>query len=269
MSDFFISGKLTKHFSNDKEKVFETVFKLEGEDYRLVKARRTFRFEVDGDGYFAKVHRGIGWKEILKDIIQFKAPILGAENEYMAIRHLEKIGVGTMSCAAYGKRGKNPAKQQSFLITEELVNMISLEDFVKDEKWSNIRPQILRKLACDMGKMHRSGLNHRDCYICHFMLDPQKALNENVFLHVIDLHRAQIRRKVPFRYLVKDVAGIFFSSADLNLSRRELLRFIRLYSQRKLSVELKENAKFWRAVEKAAKKLYKKEFEKDFPYISN
>ena len=170
-----------------------------------------------------------------------------------------------MSCAAYGKRGKNPAKQQSFLITDELVNMISLEDFVKDEKWITIRPQILKKLAYDLGKMHRSGINHRDCYICHFMLDTQKALNGDIFLHVIDLHRAQIRKKVPFRYLVKDVAGIYFSSADLIPSRRELLKFIRIYSQKKLSVELKENAKFWQAVEKAAKKLYKKEFGKDLP----
>ena len=130
MSDFFISPELAKHFSNDVDKVFEKVFTLEGEDYRLVKARRTFRFEIDGNGYFAKIHHGIGWKEIFKDLTQFKMPILGAENEYRAIRHLEEINVETMSCAAYGKRGKNPARQESFLITDELANMISLEDFV-------------------------------------------------------------------------------------------------------------------------------------------
>ena len=67
MSDFYISAELAKYFSDDEDKVFEKIFILEGEDFRLVKARRTFRFEAGGKGYFAKVHHGIGWKEILKD----------------------------------------------------------------------------------------------------------------------------------------------------------------------------------------------------------
>ena len=104
MDEFLISKELEKHFSADPSAVFDRIFSLEGENYRLVKARRTFRFELDGKGYFAKVHRGIGWKEILKEIFQFKLPVLGAENEYKAIRKLEEIGVPTMRCAAYGKR---------------------------------------------------------------------------------------------------------------------------------------------------------------------
>ena len=49
---------------------FEEVNELEGIDFRKVKTRRTFRFEVDGKGYFAKVHHGIGWAEILKNLFQ-------------------------------------------------------------------------------------------------------------------------------------------------------------------------------------------------------
>ena len=267
MKDFFISRTLEEHFSNVPGKVFERIFTLEGEDFRLVKARRTFRFEIGGKGYFAKVHRGIGWKEIFKDILQFKIPVIGAENEYLAIRHLEKINVPTMSCAAYGKRGKNPARQESFLVTDELVNMTSLEDFVKTQEFSKIRPDLLRVLADNLGRMHHSGLNHRDCYICHFLLDADKALAGEIQLHVIDLHRAQIRESVPFRYQVKDVAGILFSSFDIMPSRMEILKFIRIYSQRKLAIELKENRRFWNAVEKNARKLYKKEFGIDAPAL--
>lgn len=263
MKDFFISDTLAKHFSDIPEKVFDKIFTLQGEDFRLVKARRTFRFEINGKGYFAKVHRGIGWKEIFKDILQLKMPILGAENEYNAIRHLEKINVPTMRCAAYGKRGANPAKQQSFLVTDELVNMASLEDFVRDERFPLMRKKIISTLALSLGNIHRSGLNHRDCYICHFLIDLNKLQQGNVVLHVIDLHRAQIRKKVPFRYQVKDVAGILFSSFDIAPTPREILRFIRIYSQRKLSVELAENKSFWLAVDKTARKLYRKESGKD------
>jgi heptose I phosphotransferase len=36
-----------------------------------------------------------------------------------------------MPLAGYGKRGINPAKIQSFVITEELTNTASLEDFCR------------------------------------------------------------------------------------------------------------------------------------------
>ena len=263
MSEIFISPELEKHFSKDEKSLFDKVFHLEGEDFRLVKARRTFRFELEGRGYFAKVHHGIGWKEIIKDLIQFKMPILGAENEYRAIRHLESIGVPTMRCAAFGRRGINPARQESFIITDELKNMASLEDFVKDERFPQFRSQILDFLADALGRMHASGINHRDCYICHFLLDLNKLADDTVTLHVIDLHRAQIRKKVPFRYLVKDVAGILFSSFDLTPTPSEVTRFIGLYSRHNPELSLQNNPKFWQKVYKAARKLYKKEFGRD------
>ena len=45
---------------------------LEGEEFRKVKSRRTFRFEVEGRGFFAKIHHGVGWREIFKNLFQFK-----------------------------------------------------------------------------------------------------------------------------------------------------------------------------------------------------
>ena len=35
---------------------FEAAFALEGEVFRKVKSRRTFRFELNGNGYCAKIH---------------------------------------------------------------------------------------------------------------------------------------------------------------------------------------------------------------------
>ena len=89
---------------------FTELEKTEGEIFRQVKSRRTFRFEVDGHGYFAKVHRGVGWREIFKNLLMGKRPVLSAANEYRAIRRLEELGVDTMTIAAYGCRGWNPAK---------------------------------------------------------------------------------------------------------------------------------------------------------------
>ncbi len=40
---------------------FEAVEALQGKVYRELEGRRTLRTEVDGRGYFVKIHRGIGW----------------------------------------------------------------------------------------------------------------------------------------------------------------------------------------------------------------
>ncbi|MGD6768682.1 lipopolysaccharide kinase InaA family protein, partial [Mammaliicoccus lentus] len=75
---------------------------------------------MDGKGYFVKIHRGIGWGEILKNLVTARLPVLGAGQEWTAIQRLNDAGVSTMTAVAYGERGSNPAQQHSFIITEEL-----------------------------------------------------------------------------------------------------------------------------------------------------
>lgn len=248
---------------------FAELEKTEGEIFRQVKSRRTFRFEVAGRGYFAKVHRGVGWREIFKNLLMGKKPVLGAANEYRAIRRLELLGLDTMTIAAYGCRGWNPAKLESFLVTAELLDMVSLEDYCHD--WRENPPPFRRRaaltaaLAETAGTMHRGGVNHRDCYLCHFLLDHATEETPLPRLYVIDLHRAEIRPAVPFRYRVKDVAGLYFSAMDCGLTRRDLYRFMKNYTGRTLRETLRDDRHFWRRVERAARKLYAKEFNRPAP----
>lgn len=243
---------------------FTQVFELEGEEFRNVKNRRTFRIEVSGKGFFIKIHRGVGWKEIIKNLLQFKLPVTGADNEYRALEKLKTLGVPTMEIAAFGRRNFNPANRESFLITEELTGVISLEDLAAQGIEAGLKRKLIRALARSAGMMHRAGINHRDCYICHYLLKKSSVEQSLPLLYVIDLHRAQIRRKVPFRYQVKDVGGLCFSAFDLPLSKRDIWLFIREYSGRDVKKEWSENNHFWRAVYRNARKLYFKEF-KHFP----
>ena len=91
-------------------------------------------------------------------------------------------------------------------------------------------------------KMHRAGINHRDFYLCHFLMDEPLALDQAPVLHLIDLHRAQIRQNVPRRWLVKDLGGLLFSAFEKGLTSRDLLRFMRLYSDRPLREVLAKDA---------------------------
>lgn len=248
--------------------VFAQVEALRGKVLRNVKGRTTLRFTLNGDAYFLKIHRGVGWLEITKELLQLKRPVLGAENEWRALNLLKRIGVETMTPAAYGTKGANPASRRSFIITEELTATESLEDFCRD--WPGrppsfrLRVALIERVASMVRQMHRHGMNHRDCYICHFHLDISAGRDridpERFHLYVIDLHRARIRRRVPTRWIVKDLAGLYFSAMDLGLTRTDCLRFIRTYEQKAAREILPDRRGFWRRVSCTAVALYRKHF---------
>jgi heptose I phosphotransferase len=240
---------------------FAEVEKLDGQVYRELDARRTLRTEVDGHGFFVKIHRGIGWAEILKNLITAKLPVLGAGQEWLAIQRLQEVGVPTMTAVAYGEKGSNPADQHSFIVTEELAPTVSLEDlsmdWIKQPPAPVIKHALIAEVARMTGMMHRAGVNHRDCYICHFLLHTDKPLVPDDFkLSVIDLHRAQVRSKIPLRWRNKDLAALYFSALDIGLSRRDKLRFLKGYFQQPLRQILAEEAALLGWLERKAAKLY-------------
>jgi heptose I phosphotransferase len=228
-----------------------------------VPSRRTIRTTIDGAPYFVKVHHGVGWWEILKNLLRLKRPVLSAWNEWTALNLLRQTGVPTMTPVAFGCQGSNPARMRSFLITEELTGTTSLEDFCAG--WSarppsfRLRKALCEQLASTVRRLHTHGLNHRDCYLCHFHLDTSSGVDpDRLCLYVIDLHRAQIRPRTPHRWLVKDLAGLYFSAMDIGLTRTDRLRFIRAYEQRPLRDIFPEHGRFWRHVAQTAIALHKR-----------
>lgn len=242
---------------------FVAVEGLQGQVYRELEGRRTLRTEVDGRGYFVKIHRGIGWGEVFKNLFSAKLPVLGAGQEWAAIRRLQEAGVPTMTAVAYGARGANPAAQHSFIVTEELAPTVSLEDYSLDWRARPPAPRtkwaLIQRVAQMTGGMHRAGVNHRDCYICHFLLHTDRAFDPADFrLSVIDLHRAQTRQRITRRWRDKDLAALYFSALDIGLTPRDKLRFLRVYFQRPLRQVLREEAGLLAWLERKANKLYER-----------
>ena len=242
---------------------FLAVEALQGEVFRELEARRTLRSEVAGRGYFVKIHRGVGWAEIIKNLLSLRLPVLGAHNEWLAIKRLGSLGVDTMHCVAFGERGSNPATRHSFIVTEELAPTISLEDFCRNWACQAPPPTFKRALigrVADMaGRMHRGGVNHRDFYLCHFLLhlDPTPTA-DRLKLSIIDLHRAQVRDKLPRRWRDKDLASLYFSALNIGLTRRDVLRFLRGYFGRSLRDILNREVVLLGYLEREAERLQAK-----------
>ena len=247
---------------------FDYLMQLDGEMFRDIANRRTLRFTLNGKRYFLKAHYGVGWKEIFKNLTQLRLPVLGARNEWCAIQTLTRLGVDTMTLVAHGERGLNPARRQSFVITEALEQTVSLEDFCADWETNppaspselRLKRALINRVATIARRMHASGINHRDFYICHFLLDipadvfeqPPEALR----LSLIDLHRVQLRKRTPTRWVVKDIGGLYFSSMRIGLTRRDLYRFMKVYRDTTLRTTLREDGKFWSRCRLRACSLY-------------
>lgn len=250
---------------------FDQIMAIGGKIVRKAPGRRTVKFNLNDKSYYLKTHTGVGWQEILKNLVYFRMPVLGAMNEWHGIHHLNRLGINTLTPAGYGTLGGNPAKRRSFILTDEIVDTISLEELCDD--WL-LRPSskpdeikfkrwLIQRTAQISRDIHNSGANHRDFYLCHFLLKrgytEGKLDTEKSELHVIDLHRMQIRKRTPTRWAVKDISGLYFSSKDMGLTSRDLFRFMKVYRSSSLKEALTSDQIFWRRVKKRGENLYEAE----------
>lgn len=233
---------------------FAEIMQLQGRIYRDVTGRRTMQVKLGHGSYFIKQHFGVGWAEIFKNVLSFKKPILGAMTEVAAIKKLVEVGIATTPLVAYGVKGLNPATQQSFIITEDLGDITSLEDVCADWESNPPHAEFKRKVVIAMAqlaaRMHAAGLCHRDFYLCHLAIKKENLAQGKIELILVDLHRMLIDQASDGSAVMKDIAGLFFSAMDCGFSAEDWALFKRHY--------LSQSDEFWSAVAARAQQLYTK-----------
>jgi heptose I phosphotransferase len=253
--------------------------RMPGEVAREHKNRRTICTEINGREYFIKTHGRTSWREILKNATRGRWPVLTSEPELNAIKRFEELGIPTTHAVGFGWRGRFPDRLESFLITESLNNpsraMMHLSD-VPAQLQSLASPQrtpIIRAMILEVARlvrvMHMHGLNHRDLYLCHFMLRQRDwstwHARDGLDLHIIDLHRVQIRSRTPRRWVIKDLSGLLFSALDAGLTQRDLIRFLHEYWRAPWRERLLETRRWRRTIVRRAVSLYQAEHGKPPP----
>jgi heptose I phosphotransferase len=239
--------------------LFAGFMQLTGRVFRDVPGRKTMQITLGGRSYFIKQHFGVGWGEIAKNLISFKAPIISAMTEVEAIQKLTEIGIATTPLVAYGQRGISPASLQSFVLTEDLGDIVSLEDICADSSTYPLTEQnkqsMLITVANMATKLHTAGLVHRDFYFCHFALNRQHAVVDyekvkQYDLYLVDLHRMLLNQAPNGNAVMKDIAGFYFSAMQNGFTADELTLFKQHY--------LKQSDAFWEQVDKRARQLFNK-----------
>jgi heptose I phosphotransferase len=232
----WLDDDLRRHVPRGRE--FDFVFGLAGDIVREQKNRRMIRARIGDRVCFVKTHRGTAWREILKNAARGRWPVLTAEPEWNAIRRVSELGIPTVRAIGFGVRGRGPTALESFIITQELAGFAHLDEApsmlakLPRRQRSRIERRLIAEVASIARALHDNGLNHRDFYLNHFML-PQRDWatwrGENPGVHLIDLHRTQIRRRTPRRAVAKDISGLLFSAFDAGLTSRDWIRFLSVY----------------------------------------
>jgi UDP-glucose:(heptosyl)LPS alpha-1,3-glucosyltransferase len=241
-----------KHQAQLKDMCFDDFMTLSGYTVRAAANRKTMRVSLNACSYFVKQHAGVGWKELIKNYLSAKRPVIGAMTEVYAIQSLTALGIHTTPIAAYGVKGRCAASQHSFLLTEDLGDIVSLEDICKT--WvtnppSQVERQIMLVAVAKLAKrFHGAGFSHRDFYFCHIALPRNDIVTEDTDFYLLDLHRVLHHQPVHGSAVRKDIAGLMFSCMDYGFTTQDWDVFKLHY--------LAQDAKFWQQVKKRAQKLY-------------
>lgn len=249
--------------------VFAEVQQLRGDLARVAPGRQTLRFELNGQAYYRKLHTGVGWGEIFKNLVRLRLPVIGARNEWLALNKLAELHVPSLTPVAYGEQNTNPATRLSFIVTRELTGTVQLDHYLLERLQAGAlgfaeKLVLLRQVAKIARVLHAGGINHRDFYLCHFLLDYRameawrQGQGEPV-LYLVDLHRAQLRSSVPRRWLVKDLGSLYFSAMDFGINRRDIGRFLRLYFGESLRQIIEQRKALLGEIEQRARQLYARE----------
>jgi UDP-glucose:(heptosyl)LPS alpha-1,3-glucosyltransferase len=240
---------------------FDQIMQLRGTFFRNLPKRKTMQISHQGQSYFVKLHLGVGWAEIIKNLCSLKWPVIGASTEARAIRKLSALGIATTPLVKFDQRGCNPATQQSYLITRDLGEVTSLDEWFAHQQTKAKRQAIIKEMARISATMHQRALYHQDLYLCHFCLAAGSSPSKPK-LHLIDLHRCRMLSKPNLRAAVKDLAALYFSAMDLQFTEQDWTMFRQHYAALEAHFGLEDG--FWHQVKLRAEKLYQKFHSKKF-----
>lgn len=155
-------------------------------------------------------------------IKRYKAPHgPEAAAEAGAIDLLRQSGIPTVPLVAWGTCPDG----RGFLITTDLTGMVP-----SDQVICKVTPAttILQQVATLAAKLHRSGLHHRDLYLCHFFVDPADEHRE---VHLIDPGRVARLPVFPLnlRWIVKDLAQLCYSLGEAGVDRQQVEGLLNCY----------------------------------------
>jgi UDP-glucose:(heptosyl)LPS alpha-1,3-glucosyltransferase len=210
-----------------------------GQRYKDNRYRSVVRIRgEDGSALYLKRHkRRPPLREFLAAFFQGSQGLSGGRKEWLSALRLQSLGIPTLEPVAWGERVRRLGwDQESFFISAEIEGAERLEDFLPKRYCPPLtRAQIeekrglIRQLGSLTARLHEARLHHRDLYLGHVFIREDGPRAFRLFL--IDLHRVEQRRRLSWRWRIKDLAALNFSAPPGVITRTDRLRFYLWYRQ--------------------------------------
>jgi heptose I phosphotransferase len=219
---------------------FDAIMRFSGGEIvkQRIKERSTVRFHVsDGDGkaliYLKRYHYAM-IPSFVKNCLSFSRTY-SAIHEWRNILAFQAANLPTMTPIAVGMRKRVPFWNESFLLTQSIPQVKTLEETVQEEfipplreaAWEQKRA-LIERLAALTQRMHDAGFKHQDFYLCHILINWSNP--DDPLLYIADLHRVRSQRRTEGRWRIKDLAALNYSAPAEIVSRTDRLRFLNAYN---------------------------------------
>lgn len=145
-----------------------------------------------------------------------------AQQEAQGIQALQQAQIPTISLVGWGRLTDG----RSFLVTEDLADHQPADKLLENGfEFDRIRIPLAELAA----RLHNRGLHHRDLYLCHFLINP----NQPADIHLIDAARVRPLPRWPMRrrWIVKDLAQLWYSLSQSQVSQQQAIAFFQQYAR--------------------------------------
>jgi heptose I phosphotransferase len=181
--------------------------------WRSIPERENCTLDAELDGREIRLH--------IKRYRAVRSSKNAAEVEVSGIELLNANQIPTVPLVGWGKL----ADGRSFVISEDLKDFRAADKAIA----SGLPFDRLIEATADLAaKLHASGLHHRDLYLCHFFV---KAGGDDLEMRLIDAARV---RQLPWlfrqRWIVKDLAQLWYSARQLGIVEDQLIRWLGRYT---------------------------------------
>jgi len=193
----------------------------------LASFRQRIMFDTDNPKttLFLKRYQNIPKSVQLKNWLTRGEKISTMTCDLQPAENLRKLGINTPKVIAFGQEWGGLFEKRSFIITEKIPDSASLEEKLPDS-FHRDRKNFIKSLAAFVRKFHDTGFRHRDLYLCHIFCSSQGQFT------LIDLNR--VFKPIVFsqKYLVKDLAQLYYSAPGKIFTKTNRLRFFLAYMRK-------------------------------------
>ena len=201
----------------------------------LAKYRGRLQFEINSPAVtvFLKLYDKPPISVQLRNWLTSHSRISCGVVGFKSASELAAVGINTPKSLFYGEQWGIFFEKRSFIITEKIPNAESLERRLPNcfsgpttVETMRLRRDFIAQLAGFVKQFHETGYCHRDLYLSHIFH------SDSGDFYLIDLARAfqpGVRRR---RFLIKDIAQVYYSAPAKYFSKTDRLRFYITYAGR-------------------------------------